>query len=268
MVRLLRLVLVLSVGLGVVAVLQPQMFDRLTQGPVTPGRMVEETLKLQVRAPMSEYNAPRGVFATATFVHDGVERRWHWMAPEGAGPSPVIVLLHGSGRNGAAMLDMAASLVQRGYFLVAPDSAEPEAWSPQADGEDFIAALLDEAELVQPLDRGRMFLVGHSAGGNHALWLGNRQGIVWQGVAAHAGAVPGLRIVGRAEAPNVLIVVGDRDAFYPVDAVRASAVTLAEAGHDVTLQIVPGHDHWFYLIGPRFMRHAEAFLREAALAGD
>lgn len=266
--RLLRLIVYALIGLGVFLVYAPDSLERATSGPVTPGRFEEGVLKLPVRPPMSEYHAPRGQFATATFPLDGVERRWHWIPPDGAGPSPAIVLLHGSGRNGAAMLDMAKSLAAKGYFLIAPDSADPEGWSGAGDGAAFIDAVLQQAEAVHPIDRGRLFLIGHSAGAIHALWLGNRGGRLWQGVAVHAAALSPREIVGQAEAPPVLIVVGDRDANFPVESVRATAVALAEAGHDVRLEIVPGHDHWFYVIGPRFARHAEAFLRDAARLAD
>lgn len=266
--RLLRLVVYAAIALGLFLAYAPETVERVTAGPVAPGRFEEGVLSLPVRAAMSDYHAPREVFATATFLHEGVERRWHWILPEGAGSSPAIILLHGSGRNGAAMLDMAKSLAAEGYFLIAPDAAESSGWSGSVDGEAFIAAVLEQAEALHPLDRGRLFLMGHSAGANHALWLGNRAGAEWQGVAVHAGALPPRRIVARAEAPPVLIVVGDRDANFPVDAVRASAVALAEAGHDVTFQIVPGHDHWFYVIGPRFARHAAAFLRDAERGVD
>lgn len=266
--RLLWLIVYAAIGVGLVLVYAPETLERATSGPVTPGRLEESVLRLPVRAPMSEYHAPRGVFSTATFLHDGVERRWHWILPEGAGPSPAIVLLHGSGRNGAAMLDMAKSLAAQGYVLIAPDAADVAGWSGVRDGAGFIAAVLEQAEAVHPIDRGQLFLMGHSAGAIHALWLANRGGGLWRGVAVHAGALAPHEILGQAEAAPVLIVVGDRDANFPVDAVRATAMALAEKGHDVTFQIVPGHDHWFYIVGPRFARHAEAFLRDAGRLAD
>lgn len=266
---LVRYVVYCVIGLGLFLAFAPdqaRLPGNRAEAPHQAGRLVEETLDLPVREPMSDYNAPRGRFATSVFLHDGAERRWHWIAPEGDGPSPAIVLLHGSGRNGAAMLDMAKSLAKQGYFLIAPDAAVAEAWSPTQDGPDFIAALLEQAQAVGRIDPARVYLMGHSAGGNHALWLANRGGGTWRGVAVHAGTIVPQDVAPRRDAPPVLIVLGDRDAFYPVATVRAAADALAKAGHDVTLQVVPGHDHWFYIIGPRFARHSEAFLNMAAPA--
>lgn len=266
---LVRFVLYCVIGLGLFLAFAPEQIKqplRQAEAPPQPGRLVEETLDLPVRKPMSDYNAPRGVFATSVFTHDGAERRWHWIAPEGEGPSPAIVLLHGSGRNGASMLDMSKSLAAQGYFLIAPDSADPDKWSTERDGAGFIAAVLEQAQAVHPVNPARVFLMGHSAGGNHALWLVNRETGAWRGVAVHAGSILPQNVVPRGDAAPVLIVLGDRDANYPVAAVRAAADALAQAGHDVTLQVVPGHDHWFYVIGPRFARHAAEFLGKAAQA--
>jgi predicted esterase len=155
---------------------------------------------------------------------------------------------------------MMKGMAREGYFLIAPDSAVPEGWSPVADGPAFMAALLDIAGTVQAIDRERMFLIGHSAGANHALWLGNQPDAAWRKIAVHAGAVEPRQIAPRTDAPAVTIVVGDQDASFPLDAVRTSAKALAEAGHDVELQVVPKHDHWFYIIGPRLAgRFAEFF---------
>ncbi|MEY4984318.1 MAG: hypothetical protein RIR62_2584 [Pseudomonadota bacterium] len=268
---LVRVIFLLGVGAGLYLAVGPKpqangagAAPAVATAPIAPGRLTEESLTLPVVSGRRDYTAPRGVFDTATFSHAGQERRWHWIVPAGkSGPSPAIVLLHGSRRDGAAMLDMAKALAQKGYFLIAPDAANPAEWSSTQDGDDFLTALLEQAEGVHPLERERIYLIGHSAGGNFALWLANRSGGPWRAVAVHAGAVGSGDIAARADAPPVLMVVGERDEFYPVDAVRSSAKALAAAGHDVTLQVVPRHDHWFYGIGPRFARHAGAFLAAA-----
>jgi predicted esterase len=220
--------------------------------PAVPGRFVESTLPPTVlieEGSNPSYDPPVGQFSTAVFPYEGSIRRWHWQVPDIEGkPLPAIVMLHGSGRTGPAMLDMWQRMTQEPAFLIAPDAHDLDVWSLKHDGQAYLDAVLSEAAKVHAIDMERIYLVGHSGGANHALRLANRGAGPWRAVAVHAGATA--QIEPQPEAIPVLIIVGDRDQSFPIARVRQSARTLAGAGHDVDLRVIPGHNHWFYAIGP------------------
>ncbi|HZN14601.1 MAG TPA: alpha/beta hydrolase [Acidimicrobiales bacterium] len=107
--------------------------------------------------------------------------------PDGAGPHPVIVVLHGGfwrARYGRwIMRALAEDLARRGY---AAWNLEYRRVGPLAGGGvphtlDDVAAGLDHlARLAEPnnLDLDRVAVVGHSAGGHLALWLAGYHGAI------------------------------------------------------------------------------------------
>ena len=69
-------------------------------------------------------------------------RTFYLFVPETSEPSsrmPVIVLLHGSGRNGLSLVERWRDLAKReGVMLAGPDSLNSEEWRTKSDGPDFI----------------------------------------------------------------------------------------------------------------------------------
>jgi acetyl esterase/lipase len=100
--------------------------------------------------------------------------------PRGAGPHPVIVLIHGGswrkkyGR--AVMRAVAAALVQRAYAVwnieyrrVGNGGGWPQTFAD-------VAAAIDLLDGLHPsLDLDRVDVLGHSAGGHLALWAAGRE---------------------------------------------------------------------------------------------
>jgi len=123
--------------------------------------------------------------------------------PPGAGPHPVIVLIHGGswqarwGR--AVMRPLAGDLLRRGwatwnieYRRVGGGGGWPSTFADVAAAVDMLA------DLPAPLDLGRVELLGHSAGGHLALWAAARGNLP-------AGA-PGFREDGPRVQPRRVIV--------------------------------------------------------------
>src|SRR6266704_650275 len=53
-------------------------------------------------------------------------------------PASLLVLLHGSGRNGLSLVEKWKDLANKeGIILAGPDAANPDVWSPSKDGPDF-----------------------------------------------------------------------------------------------------------------------------------
>lgn len=236
--------------------------------PVTPGPMVE-VARPDLASPAEQvgavYAPPANRFVPRSFTFAGKARRFYVLAPgaltAGQALPPLVLLLHGSGRDGRAMLDMWQAIAGQGAVLLAPDALDPRGWSAAEDGPDFMAALLTEAARIAPFDRQRVYLYGHSAGANMALRLGQCTGFAVRAVAVHAGALPPCAGFGRPIPHPYLIQIGDRDATFPLEAVRASAQKIAASGSPVTLEVIPGHSHWFYAAGPALAADAWAFFR-------
>lgn len=231
----------------------------------TPGRVAEVSrpdlsLGIADRAPL--YTPTRG-FERHDLTFAGVTRHWSILAPEGPGTTrlPVVLLLHGSGRNGAAMLDMWQAIGAHDAILVAPDALDPRAWSPVADSPAFLAAVLQEVAKTHP--SGPVYLYGHSAGGYYALYLAACLPGPWLAVAVHAGSLRDCAPDRRGTKIPALLQIGDQDTLVALPDVRQSAVRLGQLGHDVTLEVIPNHDHWFYAIGPKLAADAWAFFLRA-----
>ena len=64
--------------------------------------------------------------------------------PQKEGPMPlVVVLLHGSLRNGWVMADLWKSSAEHaGFMIAAPDSSDPCGWTPRADPAELFHAIV------------------------------------------------------------------------------------------------------------------------------
>lgn len=105
------------------------------------------------------------------------------LVPEGDGPHPVVVLVHGgfwrAGYDRSLMAPLAADLVRRGWAAWNVEYRRVgEAGGGWPGTFDDVAAAVDHlavlAEAGAPLDLERVVAVGHSAGGHLALWLAGR----------------------------------------------------------------------------------------------
>jgi acetyl esterase/lipase len=100
--------------------------------------------------------------------------------PAGAGPHPVMILIHGGSwgkRYGkTVMRALVGDLVRRGwatwnieYRRIGNGGGWPSTFEDVAGAVDHLATV------DAPLDFGRVSMIGHSAGGHLALWAGGRE---------------------------------------------------------------------------------------------
>jgi acetyl esterase/lipase len=213
--------------------------------------------------------------------------------PPGAGPHPIVVLLHGGFWRArftrANMAALAVDLTRRGYATwnvefrrVGCDGGVP------ATLEDVEAAVRAVRGLDAPLDAERLVVLGHSAGGHLALWAAGTgtvtaavslagvcdlAGTANDGLGAgaateFAGGTPEQRPDAYALADPMarlptgvpqLLAHGDADDRVPVEQSRRYADAARAAGDRCELLVLPGVGH-FELIDPR----TEAWQRVAA----
>ena len=204
--------------------------------------------------------------------------------PEGSGPHPVVLLVHGgfwrARFDRSTLAALAVDLVRRGYATVnveyrrlGVDGGIPETL------EDVEAAADTLARWDAPLDRSRVVALGHSAGGHLALWLagtgkvaaavslagvcdlaGAAEEGLGEGAAVElAGGLPAERPAAYALADPLrrlptgvaqLLAHGDADDRVPIEQSRRYAQAARAAGDRCELLDFHGVGH-FELIDPR-----------------
>lgn len=187
-------------------------------------------------------------------------------------PVPLLLLLHGSGRNGFSLVEKWKDLAKKERIIVVgPDAINPQIWSTPVDGPDFLHDLVTDLESKYPIDPRRVYLFGHSAGACFALYMALYESEYFAATAIHAGALNSEDevIVERAKRKiPIYIAVGTVDQFFPLSGVRATRDMLNQNGFNALLIEMPGHDHWYYDLAPKINAAAWAFLKEQKLAGE
>jgi poly(3-hydroxybutyrate) depolymerase len=183
----------------------------------------------------------------------------------------LIVLLHGSGRNGLSLVEKWKDLAAReGIILVGPDSQDNSRWSSPVDGPDFLRDVVENIKTKYTIDPRRVYLFGHSAGAVFALYMSLLESQYFAATAIHAGAIrPNDPAIGQSKRKTpIAIIVGSKDPFFPLADVRGTADDLNKQGFAVELTVMPGHDHWYYDLAPKINAGAWEFLKKHQLNED
>jgi predicted esterase len=206
----------------------------------------------------------------------GKKRTYYLMVPDSAKSSasaPLIVLLHGSGRNGLSLMEKWKELASReGVIIAGPDSRDSQGWQIPGDGPGFIHDLVEALRAKYQVNPRRIYLFGHSAGAVFALNLSMMESEYFAATAVHAGSWRSegelsTRDYAKRKTP-LAIIVGDRDAFFPLPSVRATEAALKERGFTIEVKVMKGHDHWYYDLAPQINRDAWEFLKQRELNED
>lgn len=188
--------------------------------------------------------------------------------PEGDGPFPTVILLHGWGANAHDLLGFAPYLHggntlvlcpqgpvsipvgygMRGYGwfpLVPGQPADPEAFR---QGADALRAFVKQALDHYPIDRDRLVVMGFSQGGTMAYDLALRDPSHWSGLAALASWFPEPLAETLPKMPDhdglpVLVIHGTRDNRIAVDKARESREALRPYGVAMTYREIEGMGH-------------------------
>jgi predicted esterase len=209
-----------------------------------------------------------------TVESGGRKRTYHLFAPASRKPSaPLVVLFHGSNRDGLSLVERWKDLAAReGFVIAGPNSRDSKGWRTPDDGPDFIRDLVEALKAKYSLDARRVYLFGHSAGAVFALHMALTQSEYFAAAAVHAGAFRAESEFAALEQAkrktSLAIIVGDRDAFFPVDAVRATEAALKGRGHEIEVTVMQGHDHWYYDLAPGINSGAWDFLKARSLDAD
>jgi phospholipase/carboxylesterase len=188
--------------------------------------------------------------------------------PEGDGPFPTVLLLHGWGANAHDLLGFAPYLhggkalvlcpqgpvsfpigmgmKGYGWFPLNPEQPiDPAAFQR---GTDALRAFLDLSLERYPIDRDRIALMGFSQGGTMAYDLALRDPARFSGLAALSSWFPELLAESLPKQPEhegfpVLVIHGTRDDRLPVERARESRETLRPYGVAMTYREIEGMGH-------------------------
>jgi poly(3-hydroxybutyrate) depolymerase len=210
-----------------------------------------------------------------TIKSDGKNRVYYLFVPEivnAEHPAPLLILLHGSNRNGLSLVEKWKDLaIKEGIILVGPDSLNSATWNIPRDGPDFLHELISQLKAAHPIDSRRMYLFGHSGGATFALYMSLHESQYFAATAIHAGLLPTEAYaaidLAKRKIP-IYIAVGTVDPLFPVGEVRATRDELNKRGFDVQLVEMKGHDHWYYDLAPKINADAWTFLKQHKLAED
>jgi acetyl esterase/lipase len=209
------------------------------------------------------------------------------LLPDGDGPFPVAVVIHGGFWREQHTLelgdDLARDLARRGFAawnIEFRRVGEVSGGGWPVTFEDVAAAIDALADLDAPLDLARVVPVGHSAGGHLALLAAARPdpGVRLAGVVSQAGVYDLVeadrldlgegataRFMGghAGELPDAyaaaspmdhlpagvprLLIHGDADQRVPVDMAHRYAEAARAADDEVELVVRPGDDHFVHL---------------------
>jgi poly(3-hydroxybutyrate) depolymerase len=210
-----------------------------------------------------------------TVASEGKNRSYYLFVPESvnrAKPAPLLVLLHGSGRNGRTLIEHWQKLAEReGIILAGPDARNSAGWAIPEDGPKFLHDLVEELKSKQPVDPRRVYLFGHSAGAVFGLFMSALESEYFAASAVSAGSIKkdNYPLLDTAERKvPVAIFVGTKDPLFPVAEVRKTRDAFAERGFPAELTEVSGLDHNYYSRSAEINAQAWEFLKKHQLATD
>jgi predicted esterase len=208
-----------------------------------------------------------------TLTSQGKERTYYTFTPEKlTGQVPLLLLLHGSGRDGMSQINEWKGLAEKqGIILAAPDSANSREWSMNTDGPEFLHDVVEAVRAKNSVDGRRIYLFGHSAGAVFAMYMGVMESKYFAAVGVHAGAMredfyPYLDLAKR-KIP-ITIWIGDKDQFFSMASVKATQTELNKHGFDAQVEEMKGHDHDYYGVSKDLNPKIWDFLSKTTLDGD
>ena len=203
------------------------------------------------------------------------DRAYYLFVPEkleAAKPVPLVILLHGSGRNGMSLAEKWKDLAKKERFIIAgPDAANLQGWAIPADGPDYIYELVESLKAKYPVDPHRVYLFGHSAGAGIAYYFSLLESEYFAATALHAGALRERDMTLIEESTRKIpfsIFIGTDDSMVPVTAVRSTRDALTAAGFTVDYHEMDGHTHDYYGKSNEINAKAWEFLKKHELKGE
>lgn len=165
-----------------------------------------------------------------------------WM-PDGPGPHPLALFLHGGG-GGDGLIDgllgclVEPALAPMSPIIVAPRNARGEWWLEREAA--FALGLVEAAHAAWSIEPSRTVVLGYSNGGI-GTWLFARERPELFGAAIPMAA--SVSFIGPTPLP-VYAIAGEEDELFAFDEVSRAVEQLIADGHDVTFDAKAGGSHF------------------------
>ena len=197
---------------------------------------------------------------------DGSVVNGYFNRPQGNGPFPAVMELHGrSGQgDGRVAKTYDAWLASQGYVGFSPNYAAPVGFNPANLDTNYAPNLdkirqylgdgLDALKSLPYVDPNKIYVIGHSLGGEVALYLATRDDVA--AVCTYSAAVfperqniyPLGDLISQIKAPMIMFH-GDSDKIVPYFIAEVLELFFSYYRRDYELVAVPGADHVFDLEG-------------------
>ncbi len=204
------------------------------------------------------------------------ERSYVLFVPESIDPNkpaPLLITLHGSGRDGSSLVDPWKKLArEKGIILAGPNALSSGAWITPTDGPVFLRDVVDAVKARFSIDSKRVYLFGHSGGGGFAIINSILEPNYFAAAAVHAGALPVpeqlASFLPASRRVPISIWVGDRDPFFPMSAMKPTVNFLQINGFPGQFSVLLNHAHNYYGIADRVNKEAWLFLESHVLENE
>lgn len=252
-----------------ISLLASASFLACSPSTIAPGQLTLTEINPPIKAEdyKSGYKAPINKFDIQILNFGKAQRQYHAYKSRHHNlvPKTILLLLHGSNRNGASLIDKWRDLAdQHNILLIAPDSTIKARWSMKSDSADFMEAVLSHAKAAYNVSEATIYGFGHSAGAIMMTLLSIRHSEIFNAIAVHAGYLPLQtamlsKKVKKRKTP-LAHLIGSNDHIFNIEDAKRSAKILTDHGQNVDVIIIKGHNHWYYDIAPFVNSKAWAFL--------
>jgi poly(3-hydroxybutyrate) depolymerase len=189
-------------------------------------------------------------------------------------PRPLLVALHGGGRDGASQIELWKALAEKEkVILLAPNSLKPPyiqaTWFTRDDGQS-LANRVTEVLSCYPVDRNRFYCFGHSVGATKALDLGFHNRHFFAAVALHSPMQASGIYDLKAEPGSRCLPLGVWVGEVNCDSNWHCASALQFAYREqptflIDLRVIPNHRHNDIYTRPGLTDEIWAFLQQYTL---
>jgi len=146
---------------------------------------------------------------------------------------PLIVILHGAGGNGDAILPQWVQRLQEDFIIACPSYPMGAWWSFNA--EDLVLELIDDIRTSYSVDHSKVFLAGLSNGAIGAYLIGMFHPDRFAGIVPIAGSITEryMHFLVNLKNTPVYMIQGEFDSFFPIKYSRRVNTILTDMKYPV-----------------------------------